>query len=63
MVKLKQHLNKAYRYLFVPPEEGQGLVEYALLLFLIAMVVIGILATIGPSIYNVVTKVVDFGLS
>lgn len=63
MVKLKQHLGKAYRYLFAPPEEGQGLVEYALLLFFIAIVVLGILATIGPQIYSLVTNVVDYGLS
>jgi pilus assembly protein Flp/PilA len=60
---LKKLLAKSYRYIFVPPEEGQGLVEYALILFLIAIVVIGILATIGPTVYNVINNVVDFGLS
>lgn len=63
LVKFRQQLLKVCRYLFAPAEEGQGLVEYALLLFFIAIVVIGILATIGPSIYDVVTKVLDYGLS
>ncbi|MEI6045698.1 MAG: pilus assembly protein [Chloroflexota bacterium] len=63
MVTLKRQLKKVFLYLFVPPEEGQGLVEYALLLFLIAVVVVSILATIGPAIYSVMTKVVDYGLS
>jgi len=63
LVTLKRQLKKVFLYLFVPPEEGQGLVEYALLLFLIAVVVVSILATIGPAIYSVMTKVVDYGLS
>lgn len=31
-------------------EQGQGLVEYALILVLVAIVVIAVLATLGPSI-------------
>ncbi len=63
MIKLRHQLNKAYRYLFAPPEEGQGLIEYALLLFFIAIVLIGVMATLGPTIYNLVYNVVDYGLS
>jgi pilus assembly protein Flp/PilA len=40
-------------------EEGQGLVEYALILFLVAVVVIAILLVLGPkvgSIFSAVTK-------
>jgi pilus assembly protein Flp/PilA len=40
-------------------EEGQGLVEYALILFLVAIVVIAILIFLGPrigSIFSAVTK-------
>lgn len=40
-------------------EEGQGLVEYALILFLVAVVVIAILIFMGPrigSIFSAVTK-------
>ncbi|HVM72913.1 MAG TPA: pilus assembly protein [Anaerolineales bacterium] len=37
-------------------EAGQGLVEYAFLLVLIAMVVIAVLLILGPVIGNVFTK-------
>ncbi len=63
MIKLKLFLNKSIRYFFFPAEEGQGLVEYALILFLIGIVIIGVLSAIGPNIYNLVTNVVDYGLS
>ncbi|MCB0030308.1 MAG: pilus assembly protein [Anaerolineales bacterium] len=36
--------------LFLPREEGQGLVEYALVLVLVSIVVIAILALLGPQI-------------
>src|SRR5574341_2622164 len=39
-------------------EEGQGLVEYALILVLIALVVIGILLMLGPVVGNVFSNVV-----
>lgn len=37
---------------FRPKERGQGLVEYALILALVAVVVIAVLALLGPSIGN-----------
>lgn len=40
-------------------EEGQGLVEYALILMLVAIVVIGALMVLGPkigSMFSAVTK-------
>jgi pilus assembly protein Flp/PilA len=37
-------------------ERGQGLVEYAFILVLIAMVVIAVLLILGPIIGNVFTK-------
>jgi pilus assembly protein Flp/PilA len=40
-------------------EEGQGLVEYALILVLVALVVIVVLSLLGPSIGNVFSNVVD----
>lgn len=43
--------------LFAPKEKGQGLVEYALILVLIAVVVIAILALLGPVIGNVFSKI------
>jgi pilus assembly protein Flp/PilA len=39
--------------LFLPREEGQGLVEYALILVLVAIVVIAVLLLLGPAIGNV----------
>jgi pilus assembly protein Flp/PilA len=39
-------------------EQGQGLVEYALILVLIAVVVIAVLLTLGPAISDVYTKAV-----
>ena len=38
-------------------EKGQGLVEYALILVLVAIVVIGILLLLGPVVGNVFSKV------
>lgn len=40
-------------------EEGQGLVEYALILFLVAVVVIAALIWLGPYIGNVFAGVND----
>ena len=37
-------------------ETGQGLVEYALILVLVAVVVIAVLLILGPIIGNVFTK-------
>ncbi|MGQ9516140.1 MAG: Flp family type IVb pilin [Anaerolineae bacterium] len=44
--------------LFLPREEGQGLVEYALILVLVAIVVIAILMVLGPTIGNVFSQIV-----
>jgi len=38
-------------------EEGQGLVEYALILVLVAVVVIVILSLLGPAIGNIFSNV------
>ena len=43
--------------LFSPKERGQGLVEYALILVLVAVVVIAVLLVLGPIIGNVFTKI------
>jgi len=43
--------------LFAPKEKGQGLVEYALILVLVAVVVIAVLTLLGPIIGNVFTKI------
>ncbi len=44
--------------LFLPQEEGQGLVEYALILVLVAIVVIAILLVLGPVVGNVFSNIV-----
>ena len=44
--------------LFLPREEGQGLVEYALILVLVSIVVIVILTILGPSIGNIFSNIV-----
>lgn len=50
--------------LFTPrdDERGQGLVEYALILVLVAIVVIAILALLGPEIANIFSRITQ-GLS
>jgi pilus assembly protein Flp/PilA len=45
--------------LFLPREEGQGLVEYALILVLVAIVVIVVLALLGPAIGNIFSNIVN----
>ena len=42
---------------FFAREEGQGLVEYALILVLIAIVVIGILTTLGGKVSSVFDQI------
>ena len=43
--------------LFAPKEKGQGLVEYALILVLVAVVVIAVLLILGPVIGNVFSEI------
>ena len=44
--------------LFAPKEKGQGLVEYALILVLVAIVVIVILRLLGPAIGDIFSNIV-----
>jgi pilus assembly protein Flp/PilA len=41
-----------------PSDRGQGLVEYAMVLMLVAIVVIVVLAFIGPKVGNVFSNIV-----
>lgn len=43
--------------LYLTNEDGQGLVEYALILVLVAIVVIVVLSILGPQIGNVFSQV------
>lgn len=45
--------------LWLPRQEGQGLVEYALILVLVALIVIVILAVLGPTIGNTFSEIVN----
>jgi pilus assembly protein Flp/PilA len=45
--------------MYLPRQEGQGLVEYALILVLVALVVLAILLLLGPQIANVFSKVTN----
>ncbi len=45
--------------LFAPKEKGQGLVEYALILVLVAVVVIVVMRILGPTIGNVFSGIVS----
>ncbi|MEO7909579.1 MAG: Flp family type IVb pilin [Roseiflexaceae bacterium] len=47
---------------FFAKEDGQGLVEYALILVLIAIVVIGILSVLGTKV-SAVFSTINSGLS
>jgi pilus assembly protein Flp/PilA len=44
--------------IYEPQEQGQGLVEYALILVLVAVVVIVILTLLGPAIGNIFSNIV-----
>ncbi len=45
--------------LFAPKEKGQGLVEYALILVLVAVVVIVDMRVLGPTIGNVFSGIIN----
>jgi pilus assembly protein Flp/PilA len=44
--------------LFVRKERGQGLVEYALIIILVAVVVLVILSILGPAIGNIFSQLI-----
>jgi len=45
--------------LFAPKEKGQGLVEYAIILALVALVVIAVMRILGPKIGNTFSSIND----
>jgi pilus assembly protein Flp/PilA len=45
--------------LYLAQEKGQGLVEYALILVMVAIVVIAILSQVGPAIGDVFSQILD----
>lgn len=44
---------------FLPREEGQGLLEYGLVIILAAIVVVAILLVLGPSIGNLFSTAME----
>ena len=40
-------------------QQGQGLTEYALILFLVALVVLAILTVLGPQVANLFSRVTN----
>jgi len=56
--KVKERLLGVVRRWFGETPEGQGLVEYALILMFVGMVVILILAVLGPAIGNIFSNVI-----
>ncbi len=52
------HYSGGIIMLYRPKEDGQGLVEYALILVLVAMVVILVLALLGPTIGNTFSNII-----
>ena len=59
--ELKNILNRkeVNAMLYLPREEGQGLVEYALILVLVAIVVIVILTLLGTQVSTVFSTITD----
>jgi pilus assembly protein Flp/PilA len=55
----QQLIQGAIIMIYQPREEGQGLVEYALILVLVAVVVIVILALVGPAVGNIFSNIVN----
>lgn len=43
--------------LFLKSEEGQGLLEYALVLVLVAVAIVAILTLLGPQIGNLYSRI------
>ena len=48
--KTNIYLERISNMLFAPKEKGQGLVEYAIILALVAIVVIAVMRILGPKI-------------
>jgi pilus assembly protein Flp/PilA len=46
--------------LYLPSEKGQGIIEYALILVLVAIIVLVVLSLIGPAIGNVFSNIYNY---
>ncbi|MBN2258058.1 MAG: Flp family type IVb pilin [Anaerolineaceae bacterium] len=45
--------------MFLAKEKGQGLIEYALIIVLVSIVVIVVLALLGPAISDIFQQIID----
>jgi pilus assembly protein Flp/PilA len=45
--------------MFLSKEKGQGLIEYALIIVLVSIVVIVVLALLGPAISNIFGEIIN----
>jgi pilus assembly protein Flp/PilA len=52
MLDTRSHISAA-----IPQEDGQALVEYSLILLLIALVAVGALTSIGAAVSGIITNV------
>ena len=50
---------KEVKYMFLSKEKGQGLIEYALIIVLVSIVVIVVLALLGPAISAIFQQIID----
>ena len=59
MIQMLSTHFKSYTERLRRDEDGQGLVEYALILVLVSIVAIGALAAIGTNVTNVLQTIAD----
>lgn len=52
-------IERNFVMLFAPTERGQGLVEYAIILSLVALVVIAVVRLLGPEIGSTFSTISD----
>ena len=50
---MRELIDRAYLRLVLRDEEGQGMVEYGLIIALVAIVVIAALVILGPKVANI----------
>jgi len=50
---------KGEEMLFLPREEGQGLLEYGLVLVLVAVIIVAVLILLGPIVGNMFSTMVE----
>ncbi|MBI1257332.1 MAG: Flp family type IVb pilin [Chloroflexi bacterium] len=58
VLRVKERLHRALTRCFGETTEGQGLVEYALIMVLVALVAFVVMVWIGPWIGNVFSNVI-----